>query len=123
MATEVEAWVAYAEEDLSYGLLGMSSYPRPAVWSFQQAALKAILLQQGWEPPRSHDLLYLLGIIEANPEDELRDAVAESNVHGPSRRYPGDFAPVSPEDARAAKEAIMVLRAWARSVLTLPKAS
>jgi len=117
-----EKWVSYAEEDWRYALLGLETLPRPAVWSLQQAAekyLKAVLPHLDKEPPRTHDLLYLLKRIEENPTPELLEAAALLNLYGPTRRYPGDLPEVRTDEAMEAKAAADQLRAWAREKLGL----
>ena len=49
-SSEAQRWLAFAEEDLAYGKLGMAGFPRAAAWSFQQAAEKAfksLLISKG----------------------------------------------------------------------------
>ena len=64
---EALRWAAYAEEDYEYAQLGLTRYPRNATWDFHQAAekyLKAALLEENIEPPRTHDLLRLLSLLK-----------------------------------------------------------
>ncbi len=119
---EVNQWLSYAEQDWLYALSGLEMFPRPASWSLQQAAekyLKALLLYLDKEPPRSHDLLFLLTLSDLACSDELRDAVAEMNAYGPTRRYPGDFLEITLEEAQSAKAATGVVRDWVKKQLDI----
>ena len=122
MPNEAEQWVTYAEEDLAYALVGLEEFPRPAVWSLQQAAekyLKAVLFHLGKDPPRSHDLLFLLSLIEKSSATDISDAAAELNTFGPARRYPGDMPEITFEEAKIALDAVQILRTWARKKMGL----
>jgi HEPN domain-containing protein len=122
MSDEIGQWIIYAEQDWLYALNGLEKFPRPATWSLQQAAekyLKALLLHLGKEPPRGHDLLFLLTLTGILLPDDVRDAAAELNVYGPTRRYPGDLPEITSEEAISAKVATNVLRLWVRGQLEL----
>ncbi len=93
----------------------MEKFPRPATWSLQQAAekyLKALLLHLDKNPPRSHDLLFLLSLTEKEVADDVRDAAAELNAYSPTRRYPGDMPEINLDEAKNAKSATEIVRIW-----------
>jgi HEPN domain-containing protein len=97
---DVLRWLSYANEDWNYGKLGVSSFPRAAAWSFQQAAeksLKALLIRHGVVPPRTHDLLVLFNLISQEQSNELRNALLLLAEITASARYPDDTEPVTPE--------------------------
>ena len=121
---EALRWAAYAEEDYNYAQLGSERYPRAASWNFHQAAekyLKAALLDAGVEPPRTHDLLRLLSLLEPDLEQDsdLVEAASVLALFGVVRRYPGDLPEVSTQDAQRAQDAATQLRAFARAKLSL----
>jgi HEPN domain-containing protein len=99
---EALRWARYAEDDWEYGLLGLESR---ASWNFHQAAekyLKAVLLYGGIEPPRTHDLLLLLGLAE--PElgvgSELVMAASDFGRFWVVWGFTGGFPGVGLEGAR-----------------------
>jgi HEPN domain-containing protein len=121
---EALRWARYAEDDWEYGLLGLESHPRGASWNFHQAAekyLKAVLLSGGIEPPRSHDLLLLLGLAEPHlaVDSEIVMAASDLALFGVVRRYPGDLPEVGLEAARYAQAQAAVIRGFARERLGL----
>ena len=121
---EALRWAAYAEEDYEYAQLGLADYPRNASWDFHQAAekyLKAALFNANTEPPRTHDLLRLLSLLEPElPNDsELVTAASNLALFGVIRRYPGDLPAVSVQDAERARNAAAKLRIFAREKLSL----
>ena len=121
---EALRWAAYAEEDYEYAQLGLTRFPRNATWDFHQAAekyLKAALLEENTEPPRTHDLLLLLSLLEPglHVDSKLVTAASELALFGVARRYPGDLPEVSVQDAKRAQAAATELRLFARKKLSL----
>lgn len=119
---EARRWEAYAEEDWQYALLGMGVYPRTAGWHFHQAAekyLKAVIVQAGKEPPRTHDLLRLVQLIGVEVADaaDLVEAASELSFYGVTRRYPADFPEVSDTEVQGIKGHAKVLCDFARQRL------
>ena len=60
---ETGKWFAQAEDDFAYGCDGVASHPRGAAWNFHQAAekaIKAVLISQDKDFPRTHDLRYAI---------------------------------------------------------------
>lgn len=95
MAVEHEAarWLEFAREDLAYGSFGLERFPRAAAWSFQQAgekALKAGLIAVGQVPPRTHDLILLLNLLDPNAPKSVREAVIDLAEITTAVRYPDD---------------------------------
>lgn len=121
---EALRWATVAEDDWEYALAGMERFPRGAGWNFHQTAekyLKALLLLEGQEPPRTHDLLHLLGLAEpdVDPSGEIATAASALAPFGVSSRYPGDLAHVTPEGALRAREAAAAIRRFSRNRLGL----
>ncbi|MBI4728223.1 MAG: HEPN domain-containing protein [Acidobacteria bacterium] len=113
---EALRWAAYAEEDWEYGVAGIERFPRGAGWNLHQAAekyLKAVLLGEGWDPPRTHDLLHLLDAIHPDRGDELERALSALAPFGVASRYPGDLPRVTPDEAARARDAAAVVRRFA----------
>lgn len=53
---------------------------------------KAVIAEAtGREPPRSHDLLYLIGLSGLKPDASMQDFVAELSNLNVATRYPVDF--------------------------------
>lgn len=120
-------WVAYAEEDL---IMAKSALRRskplttPSCFHSQQCAekyLKAILVSQNIEFPKTHDLLILntlctVGGILTGFEKEDLGRLSGYAVH---TRYPGN-QPTS-EEAKDALEIAKTVRRFARTFLGLEK--
>ena len=121
---EALRWITYAEEEYNYAQLGFRRYPRTASWNFHQAAekyLKAALLNTDTEPPRTHDLLRLLSLLEPDlaRDSEVVKAASVLALFGVARRYPGDLPEISVQDIERARDAATCLRAFVRSKLSL----
>ena len=97
--SEAHRWLAFAEEDLAYGKLGMAGFPRAAAWSFQQAAEKAfkpLLIFKGQTPRRTHDLVALFNsivVLSAHWEELRADVLCLAEIAA-SSRYPDDLATI-----------------------------
>ena len=121
-SSEAERWLAFAEEDLAYGKLGLLGFPRAASWSFQQAAEKAfksVLILRGQTPRRTHDLLTLFNSVVALSDDweGLRSDVLRLAEIAASSRYPDDLAPIAKAEAEQFAESARNIVAYARRVL------
>jgi HEPN domain-containing protein len=117
-ACEIESWLRFAEDDWSYARHGQQDFPRGAAWNYHQAAekyLKAVLLDEGTEPPRTHDLLHLVSLLRpALPADHtVVRAAAAMKVFGPARRYPGDLPEVTPSECAKTALACDTIRQFA----------
>lgn len=126
-ADEALEWVEYAEEDL---ILAKSALRRSkpltigSCFHSQQCAekyFKAILVLQGVEFPKTHDLLMLntlcadAGIFTGFDKEDL-GRLSGYAVH---TRYPGSQP--TPEEAQEALEIAMNIRRFARMFLGLKK--
>ncbi len=89
----------------------------------QQAAekcLKALLLFQGVNAPRTHSIGYLLNIIESNCNIQIPQKVREAVVlsdYAVTTRYPGDYEDVSEEEYLLAVELADAVWTWVTSVI------
>lgn len=108
-STDYTKWLERAEQDLRLieiiykeGLAGLED---SFCYMCQQAAeklLKAFIIKNEKSVPRSHELLYLLGICKKYDAAilALTDALTVLNEYSVSARYPSDF-----EDKRNVEEA------------------
>ncbi len=115
--TNALSWISYALGDLDAARSKPGKHVRPRIVAFlsQQAAEKAIkaaLILEGVNPPRTHDLDELRKLlpdtwrlVRRHPDlARLSDYAAES-------RYPDDMGPVTPlQSATAVRQAIAVIR-------------
>lgn len=119
---ETGKWFAQAEDDFAYGCDGVASHPRGAAWNFHQAAekaIKAVLISQDKDFPRTHDLPRLLTILqlEAPANDTVAQAAFILSGFLPLTRYPGDWPEINEARAKEAKEASEIILSWARKHL------
>jgi len=106
----VQQWLQKAEEDFAvarYLLESGTTYWGAIGFHAQQAAekfLKAYLVHQQIEFPKTHDieeLLDLLSRVDESLAASLRIA-GELNPYGVEVRYPGDIEPMTPDEAEKA---------------------
>lgn len=118
--SEAHRWLAFAEEDLGYGRMGLLRFPRASAWSFQQAAekaLKACLIGEGRLPPRTHDLVLLLNTLSRSHDQRVLEAVLKLAEVSAASRYPDDSEPVSVELAREYEQAAAIIVSWSQAQL------
>ena len=118
-STEPARWLEFARDDLAFGETGMAAHPRPAAWSFQQAAekaLKAVLPAKGRHVPRTYDVVFLLSqLAEVIPAAmEVRDAVFVLAAITPTSRYPDDGMEIGRQDAVELAQAARLIVEWAQ---------
>lgn len=115
-------WVQKAENDLrtSEHLLRLRRDRPNEVICFhaQQCAekyLKALLIINDVEFPRTHQLSTLLALIPAPVRPELTPEEQEAlTEYAVTTRYPGDYEPISDEEARRAVQIARRLRVQVR---------
>jgi HEPN domain-containing protein len=117
-------WLAYSESDLAVA----RGVDRPGVltetlcFHAQQAAekaVKAVLVAEGAEPPRTHDLEVLLAAVPGDvPIGFDRAGVAALTVYAVASRYPGDDEPVDADEYAAALAIAVSVVTWARLTLS-----
>jgi HEPN domain-containing protein len=96
------------------GCDGVTSHPRGAAWNFHQAAekaIKAVLIAEEIDFPRTHDLPRLLTILQLEPSaiDTVSDAAFILSSFLPLTRYPGDWPEINASRAKEAKEASEII--------------
>jgi HEPN domain-containing protein len=104
--TEAQRWMRYAREELTLACVLASDADSPArlvCWHSQQAAekaLKAALIVNGTESPRTHNLVALRALLPSALARRMDIAeLAELTQWGTESRYPGDWDEPSDEDA------------------------
>ncbi len=117
---EAGRWLAFAREDLEHGRLGAASFPRSASWSFQQSAekaLKGVLISLGKEPPRSHDVGFILARVcdSCGEAESLRESALLLSEVTPAIRYPGDWPELTAAETRELQTAAEQIVAWAEA--------
>ena len=125
-AEVVHLWLQRARSDLALGDAALQTpgvLPEDACFHAQQCAekaLKGLLSNQGIPFPRTHVLEVLLDLLKTHGvsvPDDVDEAFALSQ-YAVQTRYPGDWEPVTSEEARLAlKQAAHVLVWVERQIL------
>lgn len=110
-----QQWVLKAESDLVTATLAVRARincPTDAVCFHAQQCvekyLKAMLVLNGIEVPRTHQLNIILALLPPETRPELSPAErSQLTEYAVSTRYPGDYDPISLEEAR---EAVRIAR-------------
>jgi HEPN domain-containing protein len=120
----VREWVAKAENDLKSAahLLTVKDCPVDNVcFNAQQCVekyLKALLITQGCEFPKTHDLGELVALLPSrlrpSLDDEEQDKLTD---YATVTRYPGDYEPITKAEARQAVKIARRVRREARRLL------
>jgi HEPN domain-containing protein len=124
---KVREWLRHADDDLRFAHIGLSvheEHPPPyrlVAYHAQQCAekcLKAYLVCQGVDFPRTHNISTLLELCSDCAEWPLtlRDA-EELTDYAVTTRYPGEAAPVTAQDAQRAIENAERVRTRVRAAL------
>lgn len=110
-------WLGYALGDLALARSkpGRDMRPRHVAFQAQQAAekaLKAALILDGVEPPRTHDLDELRGLLPQGWRARRRPAsLSRLSDYAADTRYPDSLIPVDAiQSATAVRQAIAVVR-------------
>ena len=119
-ARTARQWIAKSANDLLSADNDLKADRTPfdvVCFHCQQAAeklLKAFLAAKGQTPPRTHDLLYLRGLVsEISTEAAgLQESLAILAPYAVEARYPDDAPDLSEQDAREAREAVEHVRRW-----------
>jgi HEPN domain-containing protein len=120
----VREWVTKAENDLKSAahLLKMKDCPVDNVcFNAQQCVekyLKALLITQGKEFPRTHDLGELMALLPPRLRPSLDDKEMDKLTdYATVTRYPGDYEPISLKETRQAVKMARRVRREARKFL------
>lgn len=127
----VQAWLRRARSDLELARIALqarSVLPEDACFHAQQCAekaLKALLLQAGDDPPRTHAIDVLLDRLKVRgiPVPESVDSAFALSEYAVQTRYPGEWEPVTPEEARQAIDQATLVLAWAEERIARGQAS
>lgn len=119
------AWAAKAEEDLAAAAhllkLGRRCPSGIVCYHAQQCAekyLKAVLVAQGLDFRKTHDLNALFGLLPHGAAPALDAAQRVTlTAYATEARYPGDQEPVTLREAREALALARRVKRWARAVL------
>lgn len=127
----VQAWLRRARSDLELARIALqarSVLPEDACFHAQQCAekaLKALPLQAGDDPPRTHAIDVLLDRLKVRgiPVPESVDSAFALSEYAVQTRYPGEWEPVTPEEARQAIDQATLVLAWAEERIARGQAS
>ncbi len=113
-------WLRRARSDLNPGRSALRTQgvlPEDACFHAQQCAekaLKSLLTSHGIDFPRTHAIETLLDLLKANnltiPEDV--DEAFELTQYAVQTRYPGEWEPITPEEAQQALERAEIVLEW-----------
>ncbi len=115
-------WLEFAEEDLEASrILVKRGLIRTATYHLQQVvekSLKALLILQGAEIPRTHDIERLMNLLSSSytiPRD-LWDAV-NLTEYAFTTRYPDDYEPIGEEEYESVYEIAVRVYKWAKGIV------
>jgi HEPN domain-containing protein len=116
----VQIWLDRARSDLNLGRAALRTsgvLPEDACFHAQQCAekaLKALLTERGIEFPRTHVLESLLDLLKVHGMSipHSVDEAFELTQYAVQTRYPGEWEPVSKQEARSALERAAIVLAW-----------
>jgi HEPN domain-containing protein len=85
-----------------------------------EKAIKAVLVSQAFEPPKSHDLVSLMNLLEKrmNVPQWARD-VGELTNYAVTTRYPGDYSPITADEYDKAVNFARTVFDWARLMISM----
>jgi HEPN domain-containing protein len=119
------AWLQHARSDLQLARVALRArdvLPEGACFHAQQCAekaLKALLLQREIPFPRTHSIEVLLDLLKTdgiNIPNGVDEAFALSE-YAIQTRYPGEWEPVTKQEARRAIEQAGLVLAWVETLL------
>jgi len=122
----VQLWLQRARSDLALGRAALRTpgvLPEDACFHAQQCAEKALkgLLSNAEIPfPRTHALEVLLDLLKAHSFD-IPDNVDEAftlSQYSVQTRYPGDWEPVTKEEAEQALQRAAYVLAWVETQIS-----
>ena len=86
-----------------------------------EKALKAVLVSQSLQFPKTHDLVSLANLLEKRLEMPAWAAsVGDLNDYAVATRYPGDYTPVTMHEYEIATGLVRAIVEWASSMLENP---
>ncbi|MBO9327350.1 MAG: HEPN domain-containing protein [Roseiflexus sp.] len=116
----VQAWLRRARSDLELARLALQAsgvLPEDACFHAQQCAekaLKALLLQAGDDPPRTHAIDVLLDRLKVRGMHipDSVDSAFTLTEYAVQTRYPGEWEPVTSEEAHQAIDQAARVLEW-----------
>lgn len=122
---QIADWLKRARSDLVLGKQALKTkevLPEDACFHAQQCAekaLKALLVAKGIEFPRTHAIELLLDLLKVHgiiiPENvDFADELSQFAVQ---TRYPGEWEPVTKNEAKKALERADYVLSWVRGML------
>lgn len=121
----VRGWITKADADLHTAEIVLGSGPSgpmdTVAYHAQQCAekcLKALLCSRGHDVPRIHDIEFLLQRTDLRSEvDRPLEEIRMLTDYATVTRYPGDYEPVTHDEAREAVALARHIRAVVRTAL------
>ena len=116
-------WLRYARSDLAFASLDVGPGMLLETMGFhaQQAAekaIKAVLVHaSGTEPPRTHDIGYLLLQVAPSDRPDRPEDIARLTRFAVTFRYPDDIGEMEEEERDEAVALARAAVAWAESVI------
>lgn len=122
-----KSWLERARSDLNLGHAALNTQgvlPEDACYHAQQCAekaLKGLLTGRGIAFPRTHVIETLLDLLKANgfsiPENV--DEAFELTQYAVQTRYPGEWEPVTNEEAHRALEQASLVLTWVAGLISV----
>jgi HEPN domain-containing protein len=119
-----EIWLHYARADLALACKDIGPDDIKTLFAFHaqqcaEKALKAILIANSKEPPRTHDLAFLIHLVsEFEPVPTECFIAAELTVFAVSARYPDYEEDISLDELNTAIETSRIVLDWAMHVIS-----
>ncbi len=118
-----EDWLRHARSDLELSRQnnGDNILPESLCFHAQQAvekSLKAVLILQGIEFPKTHNIQVLIDLLPLNtvPDEEISE-ISGLTEYAVSFRYPGDNEPITEEEYNTAVTLADLTVKWAERIL------
>jgi HEPN domain-containing protein len=107
-----EKWFKFADNDLQAAKKLAGEFNNIACFHCQQSAekyLKGLLILLEKEFRKSHDLNYLLDLLECSAPEEIMSAAELLTEYSVESRYPGDFSAINDQETQdVIKEAELI---------------
>ena len=123
MGNESQEWLNRAMSALSLAKIPLTQeiFLEDLCFQAQQAvekSLKGILVHQGQDPPRSHNIAFLLKEVSRYIEIPIDiEDIVDLTEYSVMTRYPGDYPPVQEKDYALAIEKAESAIAWAKLII------
>ena len=101
--SKAEQWFHYAEDDLQAAKKLFGEFNHITCFHSQQSAekyLKGLLVLLEKEFRKSHDLNYLIDLLECDVPEEIMSAAEFLTEYSVEARYPGEFSVINDPEAQ-----------------------